>query len=126
MDRRPIYPLDPADGSVDTALMSPDVNPPRERPLQSWERPLPVTPYPVDLMECLCGEHIWLDQHGHRYEHGGFPHACIPPQTSLHALAEGIQQDRDERNGADHSEKAQDAPNGDELGTDTPDPLKDL
>lgn len=137
----PVYPLDPEDGRVDTLLMGPGVNPEPRQP-KPWERPAPVTPYPVDLMECLCGAHIWLDQSGHRYEHGGFPHQCPPgsvPDGNLSALADDIADMGDRKDywqggrigpvlttGADRSEKAQDAPNSTETVTGTADPLKDL
>ena len=133
----PVYPLDPEDGRVDTLLMGPGATPGPRDP-KPWERPAPVTPYPVDLMECLCGAHIWLDQDGHRYEHGGFPHQCPPgsvPDGNLSALAADITRQRDEaywaelhaiQTGADRSEMAQDAPNSTETVTGTADPLKGL
>ena len=142
-DRTPLYPLDPQDGRVDTLLMSPAVNPPpRER--KPWEPEPTVTPYPADLMECLCGAHIWLSQEGRRYEYGGLPHACEPgsvPDGNLSTLAADIMRQRDEaywkglhdeqekvspRNLSVSTETAQDAPDAAETVTDTADPLKGL
>lgn len=126
-DGGPVYPIDPIDGTVDTLLMSPDVDPPRERAPKPWERPVPVTPYPADLLQCLCGEHIWIDQQGRRYEHGGFPHDCTPPDGNLSALADEIARFRDRRgDGADRSEKAQDAPTTPPTSDDADDPTRGL
>ena len=39
--------------------------------------PTPAALTPIDLVECLCGRHVWISADGLKREYGeGEPHAC--------------------------------------------------
>lgn len=85
-----IFPLDPADDRPDYVLWS--GWPARTTHLTTATEP---TPAPVDMVECFCGEHVWIAADGRRWTWGNPPerHHCPPVETPLEA-AEAVYEAR--------------------------------
>lgn len=82
---QPLYPLDPADARPDLSLWS--GWPEKKTHLTTFREP---TPAPVDMVECVCGEHVWIAADDRRWTWGNPPelHHCPTILTPLESAEE--------------------------------------
>jgi hypothetical protein len=81
----PIFPLDPADPRPDTCLWS--GWPEKTTRLTTLREP---TPAPVDMVQCVCGEDVWIAADDRRWTWANELHRCPPRLTPLESAEEAF------------------------------------